>query len=255
MLVFWYISAYQKNYGAMARRNIDRQALRQQIQELDIDNELKSQLLDAVSEQKKYGLVWENRKEDAEEQLREKIPVLTEEKQLSLLSSPEGRLGGVPNHILIEGDNLHALTALTYTHEGKVDVIYIDPPYNTGNKDFVYNDSFVDSEDGYRHSKWLSFMNRRLILAKRLLTTEGCIFISIDNNEQAQLKLLCDSIFGESNFASTLHVEMSATQGMKVKAAKQGNIVKNGEYILVYKMGGSKNVGTMEQRDYSMLTL
>ena len=83
-----------------------------------------------------------------------------------------------PNHILIEGDNLEALTTLSYTHEGKVDVIYIDPPYNTGNKDFVYNDSFVDSEDSYRHSKWLSFMSKRLRIAKRLLSDTGVIFIS-----------------------------------------------------------------------------
>ena len=70
-----------------------------------------------------------------------------------------------PNHILIEGDNLHALTCLTYTHSNKVDVIYIDPPYNTGNKDFVYNDRFVDKEDAFRHSKWLSFMEKRLRIA------------------------------------------------------------------------------------------
>ena len=97
-----------------------------------------------------------------------------------------------PNHLLIEGDNLHALTALTFTHEGRVDVIYIDPPYNTGNKDFKYNDRFVDRKDAYRHSKWLSFMHKRLLIAKRLLADTGVIFISIDDNEQAQLKMLCD---------------------------------------------------------------
>lgn len=105
-----------------------------------------------------------------------------------------------PNHIIIEGDNLEALTALAYTHEGKIDVIYIDPPYNTGNKDFIYNDSYVDSEDSYRHSKWLSFMSKRLRIAKRLLSGRGVIFISIDDNEQANLKLLCDEIFGLKNF-------------------------------------------------------
>ncbi len=122
-------------------------------------------------------------------------------------SSGEGfvSLSGVedslaPDHILIEGDNLHALTALTFTHEGRVDVIYIDPPYNTGNKDFKYNDRFVDREDSYRHSKWLSFMHKRLLIAKRLLAETGVIFISIDDNEQAQLKMLCDEIFGEENF-------------------------------------------------------
>ncbi len=83
-------------------------------------------------------------------------------------------------------------------------MIYIDPPYNTGNKDFIYNDNYVDKEDSYRHSKWLSFMNKRLRLAKNLLTEEGSIFISIDDNEQANLKLLCDQIFGENNLLKTL---------------------------------------------------
>lgn len=111
-----------------------------------------------------------------------------------------------PNHIIIEGDNLEALTALAYTHAGKIDVIYIDPPYNTGNKDFVYNDSYVDSEDTYRHSKWLSFMAKRLRIAKKLLSDRGVIFISIDDNEQANLKLLCDdkSFFGQQNFIGQL---------------------------------------------------
>ncbi len=145
---------------------------------------------------KKYGLVWEDKPEDVEERLRESLPVLREVKDKAILSDEPD----APNHILIEGDNLEALTALSYTHEGKIDVIYIDPPYNTGNKDFVYNDSFVDSEDSYRHSKWLSFMNKRLKIAKKLLSDKGVIFISIDDNEQAQLKILSDSVFGSSNF-------------------------------------------------------
>lgn len=115
----------------------------------------------------------------------------------------------ITNHTLIEGDNLHALTVLNYTHAGAVDVIYIDPPYNTGNKDFKYNDSFVDREDAYRHSKWLSFMAKRLRLAKTLLRDTGVIFISIDDNEQAQLKLLCDEVFGEENFVANVIWEKS----------------------------------------------
>lgn len=125
---------------------------------------------------------------------------------LCLLEVPERAIisdnAEAPNHILIEGDNLEALTALSYTHAGMIDVIYIDPPYNTGNKDFVYNDSFVDKEDGYRHSKWLSFMNKRLKIAKNLLSDKGVIFISIDDNEQAPLKMLCDEIFVERNFVA-----------------------------------------------------
>lgn len=109
-----------------------------------------------------------------------------------------------PTHLLIEGDNYHALAALAYTHKGAVDLIYIDPPYNTGNKDFRYNDNFVDKEDSARHTKWLSFMKRRLLLARDLLKDTGVIFISIDDNEQAQLKLLCDEVFTESNFVANV---------------------------------------------------
>lgn len=106
---------------------------------------------------------------------------------------------------MIEGDNLHALTALTFTHEGKIDVIYIDPPYNTGNKDFKYHDTFkdeaefVEKEHPFRHSTWLSFMSKRLKIAKNLLNNKGIMFISIDDNEFCQLKMLCDEVFGEYN--------------------------------------------------------
>lgn len=177
-------------------KKIDLQTLRQQIQELPIDKELKHDLLDAISDKKRYGLVWEESEEEALEIMQEYLPVFKEDESKRLDSAPEGS----PNHVLIEGDNLNALTALAYTHAGKIDVIYIDPPYNTGNKDFVYNDSFVDREDGYRHSKWLSFMDKRLKIAKKLLSEKGVIFISIDDNEVAQVKLLCDEIYGERNF-------------------------------------------------------
>ena len=151
------------------------------------------------------------------------MPVLRDVKDKAILSdNPDA-----PNHILIEGDNLEALTALSYTHEGKIDVIYIDPPYNTGNKDFVYNDSFVDSEDSYRHSKWLSFMNKRLKIAKKLLSDKGVIFISIDDNEQANLKLLCDGVFGEKNFVASL-----IWRGGKRNMSKW--ISTSHEYMLLY---------------------
>lgn len=175
---------------------IDRAALRQKIQQLEgLTDDERAALLELAAT-KRYGLVWEEREEAVEERLREELPVLVEDKELALTDGGKA----APNHILIEGDNLEALTTLSYTHEGKVDVIYIDPPYNTGNKDFVYNDSFVDSEDSYRHSKWLSFMSKRLRIAKRLLSDRGVIFISIDDNEQANLKLLCDEVFGDEHF-------------------------------------------------------
>ena len=173
--------------------------LAKKINELEgLTNDEKSELIKLLRSQKKYGLVWEDKPEDAEQRMVNEQPVLVEVPERAILSDD----AEAPNHILIEGDNLEALTALSYTHAGKIDVIYIDPPYNTGNKDFIYNDSFVDKEDGYRHSKWLSFMNKRLKIAKNLLSDKGVIFISIDDNEQAPLKQLCDEIFGERNFVA-----------------------------------------------------
>ncbi|MBR1556177.1 MAG: site-specific DNA-methyltransferase [Prevotella sp.] len=181
-------------------RHIDKAELISKLQTLEgLSNDERSSLIGLLREHKKYGLVWEDKPEDVEERLCEELPVLREVKDKAILSSKPD----APNHILIEGDNLEALTALSYTHEGKIDVIYIDPPYNTGNKDFVYNDSFVDTEDSYRHSKWLSFMNKRLKIAKKLLSDKGVIFISIDDNEQAQLKIMCDELFG-NHFMGTL---------------------------------------------------
>lgn len=173
--------------------------LAKKINELEgLTNDEKSELIKLLRSQKKYGLVWEEKPEDAEQRMVNEQPVLVEVPERAIISDD----AEAPNHILIEGDNLEALTALSYTHAGKIDVIYLDPPYNTGNKDFIYNDSFVDKEDGYRHSKWLSFMNKRLKIAKNLLSDKGVIFISIDDNEQAPLKLLCDEIFGERNFVA-----------------------------------------------------
>jgi len=131
----------------------------QKVKALDgLSQDERAYLINLVNTKKKYGLVWEDKPEEVEEQLRENLPVLKEVKEKAIVNGED-----YPNHILIEGDNLHALTALSFTHEGRIDVIYIDPPYNTGNKDFKYNDSFVDKEDSYRHSKWLGFMNKRLI--------------------------------------------------------------------------------------------
>ena len=179
--------------------SMNKYELAKKINELEgLTNEEKSELLKLLRSQKKYGLVWEDKPEDAELRMVNEQPVLVEVPERAIVSDD----AEAPNHILIEGDNLEALTALSYTHSGKIDVIYIDPPYNTGNKDFVYNDSFVDKEDGYRHSKWLSFMNKRLKIAKSLLSEKGVIFISIDDNEQSQLKLLCDEVFGERNFVA-----------------------------------------------------
>ena len=199
--------------------------LAKKINELEgLTNDEKSELIKLLRSQKKYGLVWEDKPEDAEQRMVNEQPVLVEVPERAILSDD----AEAPNHILIEGDNLEALTALSYTHAGKIDVIYIDPPYNTGNKDFIYNDSFVDKEDGYRHSKWLSFMNKRLKIAKNLLSEKGVIFISCDDNEQAPLKMLCDEIFGEANFFTNLIWQ--STPG-----SNTGKTIKTvTEYVLMY---------------------
>ena len=196
----------------------------------------RSALLGLLRENKTYGLVWEDKPEDVEERLRDELPILTEVPERAILSEDKD----APNHILIEGDNLEALATLAYTHEGKIDVIYIDPPYNTGNKDFIYNDSYVDKEDSYRHSKWLSFMSRRLKIAKKLLSDRGIIFISIDDNEQAQLKLLMDdtNFFGEKNFIAIL------PRITKASGKTTDKIAQNHDYILLYAKDSSKCIIT-----------
>ena len=209
----------------------------------DYNSYTKEQLINEITKFKKYGLVWEDDKvrEQVIIDCQDKFPIFAEvgEKAISASKNPQEEISFPNNepksavtHLLIEGDNYHALTALNYTHAGKIDVIYIDPPYNTGNKDFVYNDKFVDKEDTYRHSKWLSFMAARLELAKNLLKDTGVIFISIDDNEQANLKLLCDSIFGENNFVANMiwHSKTGAAD------AKRIDVVT--EYIFVI----SKNI-------------
>lgn len=226
-----------------------KEQLRQRIKSLDmLTNEERSQLLELLAENKPYGLVWEDKPEDVEERLREELPVLKEVSDRAIISdNPDA-----PNHILIEGDNLEALTALAYTHEGKIDVIYIDPPYNTGNRDFVYNDHYVDKDDSYRHSKWLSFMSRRLKIAKQLLSEKGVIFISIDDNEQAQLKLLCDEVFGENNFVGLISRATGTTTGQDT-----GSLGKACDYMLAFSKQEKYTIGglPLDEKDlgrYSM---
>ncbi len=157
----------------------------------EIENELRA---------KRFGLVFEEHLEKIDEVLSNHLPYLKEEEKLFIDN------GGEMN-FLIEGDNLASLNLLLKTHKGKIDLIYIDPPYNTGNKDFIYDDNFVDSTDTFRHSKWLSFMEKRLRLARKLLSENGVIFISIDEHEFAELKLLCDSVFGEDKFVACVCVK------------------------------------------------
>lgn len=209
---------------------IKRQRMMEFLQKIKEDHKDDDDMLIALGEieaelnDKKYGLVWEKHQEAVDVMMHTHIPVFTEceEKEITIDE------GGDYN-FLLEGDNLHSLRLLQKTHKGKIDVIYIDPPYNTGNKDFIYDDSFVKKEDGFRHSKWLSFMSCRLDIAKELLGETGCIFISIGDNELASLKMLCDEIFGEMNFLSIVTRPTGTHTGVVNKA-----LVGEADYILVY---------------------
>lgn len=167
---------------------------------IEDDETLKNlSLIEYELTKKKYGLVWEEHEERVDEELKTQIPTFEEIEEKEIVSNESDKF-----NFLLEGDNLHSLYLLEKTHKEKIDFIYIDPPYNTGNKDFVYDDCMIDREDGFSHSKWLSFMEKRLNIAKKLLKENGVIFISIDDYEQAPLKMLCDDIFGEDNFIANI---------------------------------------------------
>lgn len=213
---------------------MDKNELARTIREHDgLSNEVKTELLKLIQEQKRYGLVWEEKTEDIYERLREDLPVLIErddEKVHPIISdNPDA-----PNHVIIEGDNLAALTELSYTHGGKIDVIYIDPPYNTGKDDeFKYNDNYVDKEDNFRHSKWLSFLKKRISIAHTLLSETGVMFISIDDYSFAQLKLMCDEVFEYSSNPDNWNF-LGCLIWNKQHSQQQGTFKKYHEYILVY---------------------
>jgi adenine-specific DNA-methyltransferase len=155
----------------------------------DLEKQIKN-----LKDRKKFGLVWEDKPEDVVLACETQVPILKEVKSRKLVSDNKS-----PTNVLIEGDNYHSLSVLNYTHKGMVDVIYIDPPYNTGATDWRYNNDYVDSNDQWRHSKWISLMRNRLVLAKNLLSERGVIYCAIDHYELFALGLLCDEIFGESN--------------------------------------------------------
>lgn len=180
----------------------------------EIENELK---------RKKYGLVWENHEEKIDKEIENKIPVFEEDKTLEIKKDKSKS-----TNFIIEGDNLHSLYLLEKTHKNKIDLIIIDPPYNRGLNDFVYDDNYIDKTDSFKHSKWISFMHKRLIIAKKLLKDNGVIFINIDDNEFAQLKLLCDDIFGEENFISCFPWHN------RTSIQNDTDISINHEYIIAY---------------------
>ena len=186
-------------------------------------------LLEELKNTKEYGLVWDKEREleDVVVECENKTPYLKYVKEKSVKEK-----GNSQNNILIEGDNYASLLALNQTHRGKVDVVYIDPPYNTGARDWKYNNDFVLKEDNYKHSKWLSMMEKRLLLAKDLLSEKGFICLAIDHYELFYLGCLCDSIFGEENrcgVVTVVHHPASRTN--------ETYFATNNEFILVYAKG------------------
>jgi len=177
---------------------------------------------------KKYGLVWEQHEEAVDVMMRDNIPVFTEVPEREITAAP-----GQGYNFILEGDNLHSLRLLEKTHKGKIDLIYIDPPYNTGSKDFIYDDAIVDKTDLFSHSKWLSFMDKRLRIARQLMSDKGVIFISIDDNEEAPLKMLCDDIFGADCFVA--NIAWQRTYSMRNDSK---GIPAEVEHILVYSRNG-----------------
>jgi adenine-specific DNA-methyltransferase len=193
------------------------------------EKDLKKEILELKAQIRKLqknnlGLVFEDKSEDVVEQSKVKVPVLKEIKK-NLLDIDKK----FPNNLMIEGDNYLALSVLNYTHKKNIDLIYIDPPYNTGAKDWKYNNNYVDSEDVYRHSKWLSFMRHRLTLARELLKDTGFLVCAIDHNELFTLGVLMDKIMGEHNrigVVTVLHNPKGRNQAKYFSA--------NSEFMLVY---------------------
>lgn len=168
------------------------------------DSYTKEQLIEKIKklEKQRYGLVWEDKEEAVAKECETNLPVLEEDIAKQISKSPNQ-----PTNFIFEGDNFHSLYTLNFTHKKKIDIIYIDPPYNTGNKSWRYNNDYVDSEDPYKHSKWISFMNKRLRLAKNLLKDTGVLVLTIDDYEIYSIGLLLDKIFGEKNKIGVIAIE------------------------------------------------
>lgn len=152
------------------------------------------------------------------------------------------RGGDKPYHTVINGENFHALEALTYTHRGKVDAIYIDPPYNSGAKDWKYNNDYVEKEDLYRHSKWLAFMERRLKVAKELLNPNNSILIvAIDDKEYARLGLLLEQLFPEAR------IDMVTTVINPRGKYRAGQFARSEDYIYFVAFGDAEVKGEPDE--------
>jgi adenine-specific DNA-methyltransferase len=205
----------------------------------NLSQDERAYLINLINTKKKYGLVWEDKPEDVEENLRENLPILKEVKDKALLNDEH-----FPNHILIEGDNLHGLTTLTFTHEGKIDAMYFDPPYNTGAKDWRYNNDYVEKEDSFKHSKWLSMIDKRLKIAKRLLKDDGVICVTIDDYEMPRLFILMEEIFGEENHLGTIVIRNNPSGRSTVKGVSITH-----EYAIFFGKSPASKVGRLPRND------
>ncbi len=192
----------------------------------DYSREQLLRLLRERDRRPRFGLVWERDEIDHDLSVNNDFVALDWDAELSCGDGPQ-------RNLIIEGDNFDALRTLRMTHAGRVKCIYIDPPYNTGNRDFIYNDRFVDKEDSYRHSKWLEFMYRRLELAKELLREDGVIFVSIDDNEVFHLGLLMEQIFGDAGSVATFIWKRRTTPDSRNLNGVSGDH----EYVLCYQNG------------------
>lgn len=223
---------------------LKRQHLIDILAELKEQNKTDDEALKALGEvsnelmAKKYGLIWEEHEESVDILMRDNIAVFTEEHEKEISTAPNEEF-----NFLLEGDNLFSLYLLEKTHKGRIDVIYIDPPYNRSKTDFVYDDTYVDPTDGFKHSKWLSFMSKRLSVAKRLLSDQGSIFISVDDHEQAPLKMLCDDIFGDEHYVTSIP-RITKQQ----RSAQEKHMDVSHDYILCYSF--SDDFRHIIKRDY-----
>lgn len=202
--------------------------------------ELRRLLTEHLTRQK-LGLYWERDAIEHDKALNSNVvlPRLVPEWSYTPEGCAEHR------NLIIEGDNFDSLRLLRATHAGKVRVIYIDPPYNTGNKDWVYNDSYVGQNDRWRHSQWLEFLYQRLTLARDLLSSDGVILVSINDENRARLELLMDEVFPGRRVGC--FVWRSRTGGNDTKGAFFSD---NHEHVLVYANPGFRFTG--DEKSYSM---
>ncbi len=199
-------------------------------------------IVEKLESRKKYGLIWDEEKvkEQFEKDAENALPVLKEIGSKEITDKDPSK----PVNILIEGDNYHALSVLNFTHQGKIDAIYVDPPYNTGARDWKYNNDYVDSTDSYRHSKWISFMRKRLNLAKNLLTDEGIICVTIDDYEVARLIMIMEEVFGEENHLGTVVIKNNPSG----RSTEKGFSIAH-EYALFFAKSEKAKIGRLERNE------